>query len=135
MRLYDRKSRFTTDEFACRCADYECMFGRNEFDIDPNLIDKLNIVRTLYGKPMVVTSGARCKAHNLEVGGVPDFAHLPHIDTGQCRAVDIYVRNASERHELLQLAYHVGFERVGLAPNFVHLDVAWDLPSPVTFMY
>lgn len=83
---------------------------------------------------MVVTSGARCVEYNREVGGVEDSAHLPHTDSGQCRAVDILVRNSEERLELVELAYKVGFIRIGFGPNFVHLDVAWDL-HPAAFMY
>ena len=132
-RLYDMHSKFTTSEFECPCG--QCDFGSREDDIDENLITKLNIMRILYGKPMVVTSAARCDEHNDATGGVANSAHLRHPDTGQCRAVDILVNGGGHRHELITLALAVGFKRIGIANYFVHLDVAWDLPSPVIFTY
>ena len=132
MRLYDLDSKFTTQEFGCPC---ECGFGDKEEHIDPNLITKLNMMRILYGKPMVVTSGARCQTYNDEVGGAENSAHLPHHHTGQCRAVDILVNDSTLRFTLVSHALALGIERIGLGPNFLHFDVAWDLPKPVMFNY
>jgi hypothetical protein len=84
---------------------------------------------------MVVTSGARCSEYNRSVGGVEDSAHLPHPDTGECRAVDILVTNSGDRDNLLRIAHNIGIDRVGIASNFLHFDVAWDLPTPVIFIY
>lgn len=132
MRLYDEMSRFTTGEFRCKC---ECGFGEKEEHIDQDLIEKLNMLRRLYGKAIIVMSGARCAEYNRSIGGVEDSAHLPHKETEQCRAVDIYVSSSEDRYTLLDYALRLGFTRIGLAKTFIHLDVAWDLPSPVIFNY
>lgn len=132
MKLYSRESKFTTEEFQCKCG---CGFGSKEEDIDPNLIDRLNIIRSLYGKAMVITSGARCEAYNKKVDGQPNSAHLPHAQTKQCRAADISVSLGMSRFQFIEIAINVGFKRIGIASNFIHLDVAWDLPSPVMFTY
>lgn len=132
MKLYRPDSKFTTEEFACKCG---CGLGSQQEDISRDLIDKLDMVRMMYGKPMIVESGARCQEHNAKSGGEPDSAHLPHTETHQCRAVDIRVSGGVERFELVRLALKVGFKRIGVAKTFVHLDVAWDLPSPVLFVY
>jgi hypothetical protein len=132
MKLYQLDSYFTTTEFRCPC---QCGFGSEEKHIDENLIEMLNMMRLLYGKPMVVTSGARCKDYNASVGGLPNSAHLPHPLTGQCRAVDIVVTNGADRYDLLSLAHRLGLTRIGLGKTFLHFDVAWDLPDPVIFNY
>lgn len=132
MRLYDIESRFSTMEFACKCG---CGFGMEEVDIDKNLINKLNILRILYNKPMTIASGARCAKHNAAVDGEPLSAHLPHLHTGQCRAADITILSSADRFKFINLAMSIGFERMGIASTFVHVDVAWDLPSPVLFTY
>ena len=132
MRLYDEQSRFTTGEFRCRC---ECGFGSHEKDIDPTLIEKLNMLRRLYGKALVVVSGARCVEYNRSVGGVENSAHLPHSQTKQCRAVDIYVVDSADRYTLVDYALRIGFNRIGLAKTFLHLDVAWDLEKHIIFNY
>lgn len=133
MKLYPGKTYFTTGEFECPC---DCGFGSVEEDISEELIGKLNIMRTLYGKSMVVTSGARCDEQNHAVGGVANSAHLPHPISGRCRAVDILVRNGNERLQLLDLARMVGIERIGIATNFLHFDVEEELlPTPTIFHY
>jgi len=133
MKLYPGESYFTTTEFQCPC---ECGFGSLEEDIDKRLIDKLNIIRTLYGKSMLVTSGARCEEYNRSVGGVENSAHLPHPITYRCRAVDILVRNGVHRMILVDLARAVGFDRIGIADSFIHLDVEHNLlPTPTMFIY
>jgi hypothetical protein len=133
MKLYPGVSYFTTSEFECPC---DCGFGSLEEDISEELIGKLNIMRTLYGQSMVVTSGARCDEYNHAIGGVENSAHLPHPVSGQCRAVDILVRNGKARLDLIDLARVTGFERIGIAPNFLHLDVEDELlPVPTIFHY
>lgn len=133
MKLYPGKSYFTTEEFQCPCG---CGFGSVEEDIEQDLIDRLNMMRVLYGKSMVVTSGARCDEQNHAVGGVANSAHLPHPFTGRCRAVDILVRNGEERLQLLDLARVMGIDRIGIASTFLHFDVERELlPSPVIFHY
>ena len=132
MKLYILDSYFTTTEFSCPCG---CGFGRKQEDINKDLLDKLNMMRILYGEPMVVLSGARCEEYNRSVGGVEDSAHLPHAITGQCRAVDILVRSSSARFTLINLGLKLGITRFGLATTFLHMDVAWDLPGHVMFNY
>jgi uncharacterized protein YcbK (DUF882 family) len=132
MRLYDFESKFTTEEFTCPCG---CGFGSKEEDISNLLINKLNMMRLLYGKPMVVTSGARCKDYNASVGGVANSAHLPHYWTGGCRAVDILVTTAVQRYTMIRHALNLDIKRIGLAPDFLHFDVDYDLPQPVMFTY
>ncbi len=133
MNLYPGKSYFSTGEFECPC---DCGFGKHQEDIEEDLIDRLNMMRILYGKSMVVTSGARCEEYNASIGGVAHSAHLPHPVHGRCRAVDILVRNGQERLQLIDLARMVGIERIGIAPNFLHFDVEDELlPTPVMFSY
>lgn len=47
------------------------------------LLDRLNILRGIWGKPMVITSGYRNPERNAAVGGAKNSAHL------FCQAVDI----------------------------------------------
>lgn len=43
--------------------------------IRPELLDALERVRAMYGKPMRITSGYRCAFHNAEIGGARFSAH------------------------------------------------------------
>lgn len=132
MRLYDNPSNFTSEEFTCKCG---CGFGSREADIDQKLILKLNMLRDILDRGLMITSGARCKEWNTLSEGVVDSAHLPHGVTKQCRAADVRAMTGNDRYRIVDIALKLGFRRIGVAKNFIHLDVAWDLPDQVIFTY
>jgi len=112
---------FKPQEFSCP----HC--GANE--IKTEFVDRLEEVRKVYGKPMYITSGYRCPAHNQAVGGVPESAHVDGI------AADIGCSFAGDRMKLVTLAIANGIKRIGIAKTFVHLDVSTTLPSEVLWLY
>lgn len=106
---------FSDKELACKCgcgllppADFRA---------------KLERLRERFGKPLAVTSGARCPAHNAKVSATG--ATGPHTK----RAVDLAVRGG-DALRLLDLALEQGFTGIGVqqkgASRFIHLD---DLPD------
>lgn len=88
--------------------------------ISENLVRMLDQVREIYGKPITITSGYRTPEHNAEVGGVPDSAHVKGL------AADIY---GSNMLDLLAAVKMVGFKRVGVASNFIHVDIDTSKPQ------
>ena len=62
---------FTDRELACRCG---CGLLPTQ-----ELLDALEAVRLIYGRPIHITSGARCEAHNAAVMGAPGSAHIPGL--------------------------------------------------------
>lgn len=66
--------------------------------------------------PFVITSGYRTKSHNKRVGGVQSSSHTKGY------AVDISCRNSSDRFKIIDAAIKVGFHRIGVSGNFIHLD-------------
>lgn len=81
--FWDSVKHFTKDEFACKCGGKYCDGFPTE--ISQRLVEVLDTVREYAGKPVVVSSGVRCKNHNTAVGGVGRSYHL----TG--RAVDFAI--------------------------------------------
>jgi len=67
-------------EFACKC---NCGFDT----VDYELAEVLDDVREHFGKPVTITSGCRCDAHNAKVGGAKNSVHK----TGQ--AADFRVKD------------------------------------------
>ena len=118
----DMTEHFSRSEFACRC-------GCGRADVDLRLVSRLEMVRRVLDRPMVITSGARCPEWNRAVGGKPNSAHL------QGTAADIQCERSLERFELVREALAAGFRRVGIARDFVHLDLADDLPQPRLWLY
>ena len=107
---------FTDRELACHCG---CGFlPTSEFQ------SKIERLRVRFGKPLAVTSGARCPAYNAKVAHTGETG--PHT-TG--RAVDFAIRGG-DALALVGLALEQDFTGVGVsqkgASRFLHLD---DLPN------
>lgn len=64
---------FTREEFRCPCP--RC--GGFPAEPQEKLVRAADRVRDYFGKPMYVTSGVRCQAHNDELSGsVPNSRHI-----------------------------------------------------------
>lgn len=102
---------FTKSEFDCKET------GENE--MTPDFMQKLQTLRSAYGKPMRVTSGFRSVEHSIESKKRRPGAHT----TGQ--AVDIAV-DRTDAFNLLKLAIAFGFTGIGVKQKgrsrFIHLD-------------
>ncbi|MDL2298901.1 D-Ala-D-Ala carboxypeptidase family metallohydrolase [Synergistaceae bacterium OttesenSCG-928-D05] len=100
---------FKLREFECPCC--------KTVKLHPLLLERLQQLRNIWQKPLVITSGYRCEKHNTEVGGVPRSKHL------QGRAVDVKVP-ASRQEEFKQLAESSGFSKIILygERGFVHVE-------------
>lgn len=116
---------FNANEFKCSHCGSE--------GIRESLLDKLQAMRTEYGKPMRITSGYRCPKHPIEAVKTTPGAHALGI------AADIGVEGA-EAHRVLALAMKHGFNGVGVqqkgSGRFIHVDVrSNELPSPAVWSY
>ncbi|WP_319760373.1 D-Ala-D-Ala carboxypeptidase family metallohydrolase [Maridesulfovibrio sp.] len=85
--------------------------------LDPYLLEKLDAARSLAGVPFKINSGYRCAAHNESVGGKSNSSHLGGY------AVDIAVEGSPQRAEILRGLVMAGFERIGIAKTFIHVDI------------
>jgi len=105
---------FMASEFWCKC-------GCDDFEISSNLIEGLQELRDILGKPVFVNSGFRCKKHNQEIGGSPKSQHLFGA------AADI-ISPGRIPLEIAEIAKSIEVFRnggIGLytKKGFVHLDV------------
>jgi uncharacterized protein YcbK (DUF882 family) len=103
------KGYFSKGELKCsHCGEY--FFNKNT-------LLRLNGVREEFGKPMLVTSGYRCKEYNSLRGFTQTHA------TGQ--AVDISC-SRKDAFKLLKIALNFGFTGIGIKQKgegrFIHLD-------------
>lgn len=113
---------FKEEEFHCHCG--QCDFP----GMDQLLLDKLNIARASAATSFIITSGYRCGSFNREVGGSTRSAHL----TG--KAADISCKDSSRRFKIIEalLPY---FNRIGIAEDFIHVDVDHEKPGNVIWTY
>lgn len=102
-------SNFQPSEVACR----HC----GEFYLNHESMEALQRLRNFWGKPIVITSGHRCREHNAKVGGTENSQHLKIAFDCRCPTLD-------QKH-FIKVAQDAGFTGVGkyASRNFVHLDL------------
>lgn len=94
-------------------------------------MELLQELRHAYGKPMTITSGYRHWTHPIEAAkGKTTGEHT----TGNC--CDVFCNNGADRFELVTLALALGFTRIGIAKNFLHIGLGGPgLPDKVIWDY
>lgn len=121
---WSKYKNFTEAEFACKHT------GKNL--VKKELLDKLQKLRNMYGKPLKVTSGYRDPSHPIE--RVKD-APGPHT-TGL--AVDLAVQGA-DAYKVVALAMQLGFTGIGVqqkgSGRFIHLDLIKSSMRPTIWSY
>ncbi|MFD1798243.1 DUF882 domain-containing protein [Paracoccus aurantiacus] len=112
---------FSPAEIACR--------GTGRLLVNENALDRLQALRTVLGRPMIVNSAYRSLEHNARVGGAPKSQHV------QGAAFDISMAN-HDPADFIAAARRTGFRGIGTYPrsNFVHIDIgptrSWGAPFP-----
>jgi len=105
--------------------EFECRDGSNLVKLDEELIDKLQKLRALVGKSIIVNSGYRTPEYNSKIGGAPKSQHM------EGKAADIRVTGVTPV-QVAKLAKQVGFRGVGIYDTFTHVDVR---PTPTEWDY
>lgn len=100
---------FSRSEFRCKCGI--CSFDT----VDAVLIKYLEAIRRHFKSPVTITSGCRCQAHNIAIGGMPNSQHKVG------RAADIVVRGVSPQ-AVADYAEILNCGGVGLYDDFTHID-------------
>lgn len=101
----------------CTCGHVLC----DRRSVTQGTLDKVQLVRDDYGKPMVITSGGRCQHHRDERGRAD-------TDHQNCIVVDVAYNTVLERNQLMVLAGRHGATAVAFGNGFVHM--AWrDVPD------
>lgn len=114
-------------------------FNYSEFDspddpgtgnlMDQDFLEMLDEARTVAGIPFVITSGYRTEDWNRRVGGKRDSAHLKGC------AADISCTTARDRFIIVTALLEAGFDRIGIADTFIHVDTDWEKNEYLIFTY
>lgn len=102
----DLSPHFSRREFRCR----HCGAVR----VDPHLVEHLEVLRAMVGRPLVIVSGYRCPTHNRNVGGASRSQHL------YGRAADLV-----DGYATVSQARRAGFTGIGRDADgsALHVDV------------
>jgi uncharacterized protein YcbK (DUF882 family) len=95
--------------------------GGRAFQIDnckPALLQMANNAGLRLNKAIIINSGYRSELHNKEVGGAVDSPHLRGM------ALDIHCNESVFRFNLIGELMISGFSRIGIAKNFIHVDIS-----------
>ncbi len=114
-------------------------FKHSEFDspdapgsglmMDSDFLEMLDKARASAGFPFVITSGYRTEDHNELIGGVDSSAHTRGY------AADIACRDSVTRYEIILALLAAGFDRIGIASTFIHVDNDPDKAPKVIWTY
>ncbi len=104
-------------------------FKECEKNMNEDFLAKLDNARMIADIPFIINSAWRSVEHNEKVGGKPDSSHLKGL------AVDIKVTNSRQRFIVLQSLIAAGFNRIGIAKTFIHVDGDNEKDPRVTWLY
>lgn len=97
--------------------EFECKDGNHEVKVHLELIEKLQKLRDLVGKPIKINSGYRTKEYNAKIGGSPKSQHV------EGTAVDLALPTGISVDKFADYAEKVGFRGIGKYPWGIHVDV------------
>lgn len=99
-----------------KIEDFNCQeTGENE--VSHEFIHRLDELREACGFPFIVVSGYRSKDHSIEARKQKPGTHTQGI------ASDIAVRGGIQRRLVVKKALELGFNGIGVAKTFVHVDI------------
>lgn len=96
-------------------GEFNCQYtGDNK--MSHSFLVRLDTLRSRCGFPFLITSGYRSPIHPKEAVKEVPGTHAQGI------AADIRITNSKQRYLLLKEAFDMGFNGIGVADNFIHID-------------
>lgn len=112
---------FSAEEFE------QCVPPCKWIDMSVKFMNTLEKVRELAGIPFYLNSAFRSAAYENEHGRSGTSMHTFG------RAVDIRCNTSQERYKIVDAALKCGIVRIGIGPNFIHLDNGTNNPCVWTY--
>ena len=104
-----------------KLSDFNCQeTGNNE--MSEKFLEKLDDLRHKCGFPFIITSGYRDPTHSIEARKAKAGTHSRGI------ASDIRINNGKEAYDIIKNAQSMGFNGIGVAKSFIHVDIRKGMP-------
>ena len=103
-------------------------FKEIEYKMDKDFLAKLDKAREFAKVPFVINSAYRSPEHAESIKN-PTSSHIKGL------AVDIRTTDSRTRYKVLNALMHVGFNRIGIADTFIHVDDDKDKSQQVIWTY
>ena len=94
-----------------------------------SFLTKLDNAREIAGIPFKINSGFRTPDHNVDVKGSLNSSHLRGL------ATDIFCNDSRSRKLIISALMAVGFHRIGIGSNFIHVDDDPEKDKDVIWIY
>lgn len=98
-------------------------------DMEQSTIDMLDRAREIAKVPFTLNCAKRTREWDIARGRSGNSAHA------EGKAVDIACSDSSIRYVIVLALLKAGFNRIGIAPTFIHADNSTKLPQRVLFLY
>jgi|TARA_R110000737_G_scaffold65044_1_gene92855 uncharacterized protein YcbK (DUF882 family) len=103
-------------------------FKNNEDNMDVNFLAKLDEAREYAGIPFIINSAYRSPSHPESIKNLTS-SHIKGL------AVDIKAKDSITRFKIVEALIAVGFNRIGIAGTFIHVDLDFDKSQNVIWTY
>ena len=103
-------------------------FKNIEKGMNVEFLAKLDKAREFAGIPFIINSAYRSPEHPESIKN-PTSSHIKGL------AVDISVKDSVTRFKVLNALIAVGFNRIGVADTFIHVDLDLDKSQNVIWTY
>ena len=103
-------------------------FKEIEYNMNEEFLAKLDKARELANIPFTINSAYRSPEHPLSIKN-PSSSHIKGL------AVDIKANDSSTRYMVLNALISVGFNRIGIASSFIHVDDDKEKANNVIWTY
>ena len=103
-------------------------FKEIEENMNADFLNKLDEAREIANIPFIINSAYRSPEHPLSIKN-PSSSHIKGL------AVDIKATDSRTRFIILNALINAGFNRIGIADTFIHVDLDLDKSSKVIWTY
>ena len=103
-------------------------FKEIETNMSKEFLFVLDEAREIAGIPFIINSAYRSPEHPLSIKN-PSSSHIKGL------AVDIKATASVTRFKIVQALIEVGFNRIGIADTFIHVDLDLDKTQNVIWTY
>ena len=98
--------------------------------MDINLLMLVDKMRHRSGIPYKITSAYRSAEYNATLkNSSKNSAHILG------KAVDISAPDSKTKYLIIEAAIHFGIERIGIASNFIHIDIQEETEKPTKVIW
>lgn len=115
---------FKAVELRCKCP--KCKQQKPN-QVDRNALARLDELRNRVNRPLALTSAYRCPEHPEEAKKAQAGQHAKGT------AFDISVADGAQRMQIVKTAIELGFNGIGIAKSFVHVDTRTSTPVIWTY--